>query len=134
LKFVFNSELPQITHQRPSSTSNAFAYQNGYVLKDTLSNEMGCWLRFPKDTLLSLTSVPVECDTVEVSVGWNMIGSVSSPVSTSSIIQEPSNIVISSYYGYSEGYYATDIISPAKGYWVKVKEAGKLILGLSGKR
>jgi hypothetical protein len=95
---------------------------------------MGYWLKFPKDTLLSLTGVPIGSDTVQVSAGWNMIGSISSPVSTSSIIQEPSSIVISSYYGYSEGYYATDIISPAKGYWVKVKEQGKLILGSTSKR
>jgi hypothetical protein len=112
----------------PSSTSNAFEYQSGYVPQDILTVTKGYWLKFPKDTLLSLTGVPITCDTIEVSTGWNLIGSISSPVSTSSVIQEPADIVLSNYYGYSDGYYSTDVISPAKGYWVKVKEPGILIL------
>jgi hypothetical protein len=113
----------------PSAISNAFLFSNGYVSKDTLSNATGYWLKFPKDTLVSLSGYTIGCDTFDVTPGWNMIGSISSAITTSSIIQEPSNIVTSNYYGYSNGYFSTDIIYPAKGYWVKVKEAGKLILG-----
>ena len=44
----------------------------------------------------------------------------------------PGGIVASQFFGYDGGYYTTDSIRPGKGYWVKVKENGKLILSSSG--
>ena len=112
----------------PAATSNAFAYENGYFPKDTLANSKGYWLKFSADTLQYLAGNPIDRDTIDVQPGWNMIGSITLPVNTSSIIQLPPDNIISSYYGYSGAYYKSEIINPAKGYWVKAAQAGKLIL------
>ena len=116
------------TNLYPTAISNAFIYASGYVSKDTLDNGFGFWLKFPKDTTLSPVGYEISNDTIIVLAGWNMIGSISDSVSTSSIIQDPPNNVISSYYGYSNGYNTTTQLVPSKGYWVKVNQKGTLIL------
>jgi hypothetical protein len=77
--------------------------------------------------------IPVAVESLKVAAGWNMIGSISSPVPTSSVSQDPANIVISNYFTYESSYTAKDTIRPGRAYWVKVKQAGSLTLsnGLS---
>jgi hypothetical protein len=66
---------------------------------------------------------------MDVLQGWNIIGSISSPVSVGSIIQIPGGIVSSSYFGYgSTGYTSATSLDPMRGYWVKVNQNGKLVL------
>jgi aminopeptidase N len=115
----------------PAAASNAFAYENGYFGKDTLAIGKGYWLKFSSDTLLYLAGNPIDRDTIDVQPGWNMIGSITLPINTISIIQVPPGNVISDYYGYSGAYYKAGVIDPAKGYWVKIAQAGKLILNSS---
>ncbi len=114
----------------PTSTSNAFAYTPiGYVNDDTLDYGVGYWLKFPSTQSLSLTGGVIATDTIDVIQGWNIIGSVSTPVPVGSIIQIPSGIVASSYFGYGIiGYASATSINPMGGYWVKVNQNGKLVL------
>jgi poly(beta-D-mannuronate) lyase len=117
-----------------TAISNAYTFNAGYVAKDTLQNGVGYWLKFPSIDTLSITGVPIYLDTIDVQSGWNLIGSISSEVSVTLIATVPDGILTSSFYGYKSGYVVTPYIKPGKGYWIKVKEAGKLILGLPGKR
>ncbi len=113
----------------PTSTSNAFAYIAGYVDRDTLDYGAGYWLKFPSTQALSLTGGVRGTDTVDVLQGWNIIGSLGTPVTVGSIIQIPGGIVVSSYFGYSStGYSSATSIDPMRGYWVKVNQNGKLVL------
>ncbi len=114
----------------PTSSSTAFAFTpTGYANRDTLDYGKGYWLKFPSAQPLSLSGGLRTLDTISVSQGWNIIGSISSAVPVGSIIQIPSSIVTSLYFGYSTtGYAATTSIDPMSGYWVKVNQNGFLVL------
>jgi hypothetical protein len=114
----------------PTSTSNAFAYgPSGYVARDTLDYGVGYWLKFDLAQAVSVTGGTRSQDTIDVVTGWNIIGSISDPVTVGSIVQIPSGIVVSSYFGYgSTGYTPATTIEPMKGYWVKVNQSGQLVL------
>jgi hypothetical protein len=115
----------------PTSISNAFAYQSGYVFDSTLGNGAAYWLKFDSAQTVSESGILLILDSIDVVQGWNLIGSISSPVATSSIGSIPGGIVTSQYFGYSGSYKARDTVEPGKGYWVKVDQAGKLILSVT---
>jgi hypothetical protein len=114
----------------PTSSSSAFAYTStGYVVEDTLETGVGYWLKFSTTQPVTVLGSAITTDTVEVTAGWNIIGSISSPVSVGSIEQIPGGIVVSQYYGYSStGYTPATTIDPMKGYWVKVNQNGLLVI------
>lgn len=114
----------------PTATSNAFAYESnsGYVRKDTLRTGIGYWLKFPGPESLTLTGIPILAETVTVSEGWNLIGTVAEKVAASSIMSIPPGIPTSKFFGYNGTYQLNDTIDPGKGYWVKVHQTGQLIL------
>ncbi|MDI6803179.1 MAG: SdrD B-like domain-containing protein [Bacteroidota bacterium] len=111
----------------PTAVSNAFAYVGNYVVKDTLENGFGYWLKFGNAQNIQLTGLPLITDTIDVTTGWNLIGSISQTISAASI-QPIGTTIISPLFGYNNGYFITDSIEPGKGYWVKVSSAGKLVL------
>ncbi|MGA2625024.1 MAG: T9SS type A sorting domain-containing protein [Bacteroidota bacterium] len=116
----------------PTATSNAFAYQGGYVTRATLANGVGYWLKFSGGQSVRITGLVRTRDSISVQAGWNIIGSISSPVAVASLGSSPGGIVASQFFGYSSGYHVTDTIQPGKGYWVKVYQSGKLILASTG--
>jgi hypothetical protein len=123
--------LPVVTADRrkstlfPNSLSAAFAFSQGYAQRDTLSYGAGYWL---KARTSYLVGGAMERDTLPVSAGWNIIGSLSVPVPSSAVRSLPESLVVSSIFGYANGYFAADTITPGEGYWVKVKSAGSLVL------
>jgi hypothetical protein len=120
----------------PASVGTAYMCSpTGYVGRDTLGYRLGYWLKFTSPQSLSLTGGLRVVDTVTVSAGWNMIGSISNSVTVAGIVQVPGGIVTSQYFGYSPaGYAATTTIDPMHGYWVKTRQAGILILHAGAKR
>jgi hypothetical protein len=114
----------------PSATSSAFAFDQtaGYVMRDILRNGEGYWLAFSSAQNVSITGTARLQDSISVHTGWNLIGSISNPVVASSIQQIPPGIVGSSYFGYTAGYSVADTLQPGKGYWVKVSQAGELVI------
>ncbi len=112
----------------PTAVSNAFYYNNSYLTTTTLANGSAYWLKFNSGQSVSMTGFLRSTDTIHVSAGWNMIGSISSSVNVATITSVPSGIVTSLFFGYDNGYLASTIIEPGKGYWVKVNQAGILIL------
>lgn len=129
--------LPMAVYDpRPSAVfaaavSNAFSYDpdRGYVSSDTLREGVGYWLKFATAESIAITGYATGFDTIEVVPGWNLIGSLSAPIPVDSIVEVPSSNVTSEFFGYDGGYFLASVIEPAKGYWVKVDSAGKLILG-----
>jgi hypothetical protein len=115
----------------PDVRSEAFYYEqmNGYVVAETLVNGVGYWLKMPSViTTLSFDGCPIYEDTIDVSVGWNLIGTLYIPIPTYSIESNPPGIVTSSFFGYNNSYYDADSLEPMRAYWVKVNQDGKLIL------
>ena len=115
----------------PTVVSKAFAYVTGYVGRDTLAGGTGYWIKFGVSETLAITRGPVTLDTIDVVAGWNMIGSISEPFSTLSVVEIPPGIVSTSYFGYDIGYYTATTIEPAKAYWIKASAGGKLVLNYS---
>ncbi len=115
----------------PSAISAAFAYQGGYVQKETLTIGVGFWLKFAGAESIVMTGLLKTPDSVAVQTGWNLIGSISSPVKVTTIASDPPNLVTSQFFGYSSVYSVADTIRPGKGYWVKVSQGGVLVLSSS---
>ena len=116
----------------PHATSDAFAYEGGYVRKDTLRCGTGYWLKHSgsqNDTIYGGLRVR---DRISVKEGWNLVGSVSLSIAVSNITSNPPGIVTSSFFGYKKGYNVSDTIESGQGYWVKVDRPGQLILVASG--
>ncbi|MBI5215025.1 MAG: DUF1573 domain-containing protein [Ignavibacteriae bacterium] len=115
----------------PTAQSQAFAYQGTYVYHLSLFYGRGYWVKFSGEQTRSFSGVAIQQDTFDLISDWNMIGSISYPVLSNSIAQIPDGIVQTSYFGYDNGYSIADTIQPGKAYWVKVNQAGKLVLAAS---
>ncbi len=117
----------------PASSSNAYSYVSnaGYVSKDTLASGRGYWLKFDNAENPVIQGFSVDSLTVDVSAGWNLIGTINTPLYTGDITSNPPSIVTSQFYQYDAGYKNADTLKPAQGYWVKVSEAGTLTLSHS---
>ncbi len=118
----------------PGSKSRLFGYASGYFVPpgETLASGRGYWLKFDTARVDSIKGFPAMMDSIPVAAGWNLIGSISSPVAPASIVQTPSNNIASPYFGFDSSYTIADSIRPAKGYWIKVKQSGSLKLSSSG--
>jgi hypothetical protein len=106
----------------PSSASGS------YISVDTLVSGVGYWIKFDSQGSDSLTGIIKTEDTVAVTAGWNLIGSISDHVSVSEIASIPGALVTSQFFGYTTSYQVADSILPGKSYWVKVNQSGSLIL------
>lgn len=114
----------------PTAISSAFAFipDAGYMIQDTLKNGSGYWLKFGADQSTNIAGDSIFADTIDVSEGWNLLGSISIPVEAASLTTEPLELFSSNFFGYENGYIVADMIEPGKGYWVKAKQAGRVIL------
>jgi hypothetical protein len=112
----------------PTATSSAFAYSGSYIAASYLQNGQGYWLKFAGDQLVPITGYQLLVDSIPVSEGWNLIGSISLPVDVASITSDPPGMTTSNFFRYSHAYDRATIIEPGNGYWVKVSESGLLIL------
>ena len=118
----------------PNAISGAFAYNGFYQEADTLTNGLGYWLKFSNNDTVGIEGFPLYIDTIYVNSGWNMIGSITEPVSKYEIIAQPPGIITSDYYYYEGGYQTRDTIKPARAYWIKTNSAGSIILSSGGKQ
>ncbi len=117
----------------PTSVTSAFAYgTTGYISKDTLQNGAGYWLKFSADQSVYIYGQDRSYDTIPINLGWNMIGTITKAILTSSITSIPGGIVTSNFFGYDIAYFSEDTLQPGKGYWVKTTSAGTLILSSTG--
>jgi hypothetical protein len=116
----------------PTAISAAYAFgSSGYEAHDPLASGLGYFLKFNGAQSVTMTGVLRQSDTIDVRTGWNMIGSISAPVATSTISSIPGGIVTSQVVGYDGAYGSTDTIQPGRAYWVKVNQNGQLILSSS---
>jgi hypothetical protein len=116
----------------PTSNSNTFAFQGGYVKQDTLVRGIGYWLKFSAPQTVALGGIEKPGDTIGISPGWNLIGSISNPLSIHQITSQPPGIITSEFFGYDGAYRAADSLMPGRGYWVKTGQVGMLNLANAG--
>jgi len=89
-------------------------------------------MRLDTAEVVNILGFPMSQESIAVSPGWNLIGSVMSPFPVGGIVTSPPGIVTSFYFGYSGKYVLTDSILPGLGYWVKASQSGTLIVGSTG--
>ncbi len=113
-----------------TASSAAFAFEgiSGYVAKDSLFESNGYWIKYNSETNVTFMGYTRNTDTVEVTAGWNLVGSLTKAISVVNVVTDPSGILASDFFGYNVGYAFSDSLKPSKGYWVKVSQDGKLIL------
>lgn len=119
----------------PGLAGTPFSYDAvaGYQTETELRAGPGYWMRFPSSGRMSaLIESPRTSDTIDISAGWNLIGSLGSAVPVSSIGSDPPGMVTGRFFGYDRGYYEATVLEPAQGYWVKSTQSGRLILSSSG--
>jgi hypothetical protein len=117
----------------PTSISEVYAYESGsYTTKDTLENKVGYWVKFPAGGPFSYSGILRTNDTIDVAEGWNLIGSISDPISQSAVESDPPGIIASNFFQYNHAYAIADTIVPLQGHWVKTSSAGKIILSSVG--
>lgn len=116
----------------PTAVSNAFYFDNAYTAASELANGPGYWVKFDGAQSVALTGAVRIVDTFTVSQGWNMVGSISSPVDASEITSDPPGIVTSNFFRFDAMYVSSSTIEPGRGYWVKTAVSGKLILSAAG--
>jgi hypothetical protein len=119
------------THLYPTAISNAFAFEGSYVVKSTLANGIGYWLKFDGDQQVPVTGFVRTQDTIDVLEAWNLVGSISQSISTSQITSIPPGLITSEFFAYRGSYVASDTIEPGQACWVKVSQKGKLVLSSS---
>jgi len=101
----------------------------GYQPEPVIEAGPGYWFIFPSVIQTqSYTGTPRSEDTIDVSVGWNLVGSLTDIISVSSIGSDPPGIITSRFFGYDRGYFKTDSLEPRRGYWVKVTQTGQLFM------
>jgi hypothetical protein len=116
----------------PTATSQAFAYNNGYVTSSKMGNGLGYWIKSSQADTVALCGNRVTPQAIPVNAGWNMIGPFEAAAPTSAITSTPSGIVASSFFGYNDGYTTVTLLQSGKGYWVKAGQGGTLALGATG--
>lgn len=118
----------------PTANWGPYKYDGGYALADPLSINRGWWIGFPSQQNISYTGARVDELNMPVKTGWNIIGSISTSVSTSSITTTPPSIVNSLYFKYvpALGYVSTSTIEPGNGIWVEVSQNGFIKLRQGG--
>ncbi|HYQ85925.1 MAG TPA: T9SS type A sorting domain-containing protein [Bacteroidota bacterium] len=133
--------LPALWNPTPCWSCYVFYYSAGYVGGRTMVNGRGYWLKTTSGGFISLTGTTVLAETIDVTTNWNLIGSISSPVPTSSITSIPPGIMSGAtffgggtFFGFSGGYYVAPTDIPFRGYWVRCNSPGKIILSSKGSK
>jgi hypothetical protein len=116
----------------PTTVSSAFSFQGGYIPCDTLVEGFGYWIKVIAPTTQVFEGIPVEKDTILFQQGWNLVGSIAENLPIMSLQTEPPDIIASSFYGFEGSYVRVDTLKPAEGYWVKLRESGKIIFTANG--
>jgi len=114
------------------ATSEAFAYIPGfgYQVATTLENGTGYWLRFSGNHFVKVLGTQIDAESVDVSDGWNLVGTLSTKVPASALVGIGTSIS-SRLFGYEGSYVIIDTLEPGKGVWVKCNGPGKLGLAVA---
>lgn len=114
----------------PTANSNAFGYisGSGYEIFNELTRMRGYWLKYPSITENYFVGVENTQDSTNLNQGWNLLGSLSLPVSTNAITTYPVDIIDGFIYGYSGRYFVADSILPGNAYWIKASSNGTVYL------
>jgi uncharacterized delta-60 repeat protein len=110
----------------------SYRFSHGYARHDTVESGRGYWNKL-KHPFLSFAGEQVATASIAVEQGWNIVGSISVSVPTSSVQSIPPGIIETPLYGFdpSVGYSIAETIHPGHAYWLKSGQSGTLLLSPS---
>lgn len=111
----------------PATINGPYEFRGSYGVTDSMTSSVGYWMKFADDREVVVAGKRVEADTIEVSEGWNLLGTISIEVATSAISTDPVTMVLSGFFKYDGNYNHVDTLQPGAGYWVKASTSGHLI-------
>ena len=113
----------------PNALPNTlYGFNGSYYSADSLNICTGYWLRFPAAENIPIEGIPINSYSMELALGWNMIGGISCDL-RSSDIDDPGNIIITgTLYGFNGAYYLSDSIKQGYGYWIRTSDSGQVSL------
>jgi hypothetical protein len=118
----------------PTTTANAFEYNARYIADTLLEPGRGYWMKFGASQCFPLPVICAPCLTIPVQSGWNLIGSLCSPVPVGNItpngVTFPGGSAV--FFGYNNGYSAVSEIVPGQAYWVKITGTDSLTMCSGG--
>ncbi|MBI5021932.1 MAG: T9SS type A sorting domain-containing protein [Ignavibacteriales bacterium] len=116
----------------PLASSTAFSYLSSYIPEDLLQFGTGYLVKFRSKHTLWTAGYNIDDIVIPVNEGWNIIGSISTPIPLSSVGTSPGGILTSPIYSFDNaGYDFTDSIIPGKGYWIRASQPGEIHLSKS---
>lgn len=118
----------------PYVLSGAFGFTpgQGYYQADTLRRGRAYWKKLTTPNP-SFTGIPISLDTIALTPGWNIVGTITTPVAVSAIVTEPESLISASVYAFDGMTYVfADSLRPGRGYWMKARQPGRVILGATG--
>jgi endonuclease/exonuclease/phosphatase family metal-dependent hydrolase len=127
LPFAVND--PTIPAVFPQATSPAYGFsmESGYTELTSLSPGAGFWLKFDAGQQVDITGTPVTMDSLAVQSGWNLVGTISTPVDVGTITTVPAGIIVSAFFGYGGGYAGVETLIPGHAYWVRCNSTGTMV-------
>ena len=111
-----------------AGTASAYAFANGFVPVDTLKPGQGYWLKSASSTANTVHGYQVAVQNIPVKAGWNLIGPFDINVALTSISSSPLDLLGSDFFGFNKGYFKATFLETGKGYWVRSKQDGMLII------
>ena len=116
--------------------ANVFQYLGGYQSVTETAPGTGYWMKHSGDRIYNTGDEwpaggiqIVSHDPIAGALGWNLFGGYETSVATSGLITNPPGLINSLIYKYSSGgYQVVTTIDPGYGYWVKLAEAGQIII------
>jgi hypothetical protein len=97
------------------------ATSRNYYEPEVIDPEKGYWVAVTENTTISVNGTPVDTWTIDITAGWNMIGSVATNSSIADPDDNPDGSVIPPAYWWDpveRGYVTTYDVEPGKGYWI----------------
>ena len=124
-----NVSNPEVTNLFPQSIEGTlFAFEDTYVISNTLALGEGYWLRFENEGNTVITGYPIPSLELELTEGWNMISGISLSYEVNLIVDPFGIIIPETFFGFDETYIQSEVMEPGKGYWVRTIQAGIIYL------
>ncbi len=119
---------PAVTAAFPGAVTPLYSFSDGYVPDSTAVPGAGYWVRFAEPETVTFSGEPIDRDTLSLAPGWNLIGSISVPVSVAGLVQIPEGHLTGMAFEFEGGYQPADTIHPGRAYWIRSTTGGLLVL------
>jgi probable HAF family extracellular repeat protein len=116
-------------------SANVFKYAGGYQSITDASPGIGYWMKHSGDKTYNTgeewpaAGIQIVAHSpIDGTTGWNLMGGYEDTVTTSGLTTNPPGIQSGPVYKYSGGYQVASTLDPGYGYWIKLTDAGQIII------